>query len=174
MDFPTNCFCSYYFIWLRHLTGTIYLSLMINLYFYLNTVFLCFICTAHNLSLVCGRHIVESCIKFPCVLRRYNRNLNFNDLNIVLFVIGSVCTNKQPLNWKLTAVRTIIYAGLIDNKAYISLVGIHSAVRDGQVNACEYKVSYRNGACFFHILYSSKIRCSSISSTLSTTKWYIS
>lgn len=50
----------------------------------------------------------------------------------------------------------------------MSLVGIHSTVSEGQVNACEYSVSYRKGACFFQILYSSKILCSSISSTLST------
>ena len=86
--FTTRCLRSYYLVGLRHLSCPIDLTLMVNLYFYLNPfLFLSVVGLSHHIGRTSWTLIVESCIELSRVLRGLKWNFCLDNLDVVLLVI---------------------------------------------------------------------------------------
>ena len=107
------CFCSDDLVCLWHVSGSVYLTLMIDLHFDLNAFIfrnpnatLCR-CALSSIACLNWRHFVltwfiQSFSVFPSVLWWLLWHFHFNNLQVVLFIIWSVSSNQQPLNGPIT------------------------------------------------------------------------
>lgn len=85
------------------------------------------------------------------VLRRLQRDLDLDDLQIVLLIIRCMRANQQSLHGPIAIEGPIITEinsknepgsyEVVVKSTYVLRSGIHSTVRLGQVSACEYSVS---------------------------------
>lgn len=105
VDFSADCLRRNDFVRLRHQTCSVYFPHVINLYFDLNAVFLWVIFASHHLC-HSGLSIFQPSIILSRIFRTFQRDLDLDDLDIVLFVIRCVRANQQSLNREVTAVRT--------------------------------------------------------------------
>ena len=98
-----NCLCSYNFVHLWHIARTIHFSLVINLKLHLNALILwqvytslsgsCLSCRLGSLAARTNRGtsplvgVVKTFPVFARVFRRLEWDLDFNNLDVVLFIV---------------------------------------------------------------------------------------
>ena len=93
---------------LRHHSCFIHLALVVNLHFDLDAIFLFLTWLAYRAECLCyatlRRSIVQTRVEFTSVLRGLEWNLDFDYLDVVLFVVRRVRSYQQSLMREITAV----------------------------------------------------------------------
>ena len=100
----------YYLVGLGHQSCFIYLALVVDLHFDLDSIFLLLAWLAYRAERLgytaLRRGIVQTRVEFTCVLRGLERNFHFNYLDVVLFVVRRMRSYQQSLMREITAVRS--------------------------------------------------------------------